>query len=186
MTGWMSWVMADMNQDDLEADRVLARQIRTDRPDFATVSDADLLARALELKPLCRRLFNQHIDQSGAAGIGRGVIGAVCAAVGQPESAMKLRASEDPEVQSFVERFDDFLGEFGSRGANEWDLYPQPGNETRSRPGAYQGYALVGRGWEPCYREHQPGRRTRTSRIADGSLVEVNGDTGAVTMLELP
>ncbi len=167
MTQWLGWVMADMNQDELETDRLDARRIRAERPDLATATDAELLARALELKPVCRHLFDQHINQSGAASIGPGVIGAVCQAIGQPEAAMRLlagvggvdsaapsyamwelsravkasstltklfdaaddsgiharlRASDDTDAQAFVQQLDDFLGEYGSRGANEWDI----------------------------------------------------------------
>lgn len=168
MTQWLGWTMGDMNQDELEADRLEARRIRSERPNLATATDAELLARALELKSTCRRLFDQHINQSGAAGIGPGVIGAVCAAIGQPEAAMRLmagvggvdsaapsyamwqlsrivrasnalteifdasgatgidarlRASDDPDVQAFVADIDEFLAEYGSRGANEWDIH---------------------------------------------------------------
>jgi len=92
MTQWLGWVMADMNQDELESDRLDARRIRSERPDLRSMTDAQLLERALELKPVCRRMFDQHINQSAAASIGPGVIGAVCAAIGQPASAMKLMA----------------------------------------------------------------------------------------------
>ena len=51
-----------------------------------------MLARAKSFEPTIRRLFNQHINQSGAASVGPGVIGAVCAAIGQPTLAMRLFA----------------------------------------------------------------------------------------------
>lgn len=175
MTQWLGWVMGDMNQDELESDRLEARRIRAERPDFSTATDAELLARAIELKAVCRRMFDQHINQSGAAGIGPGVIGAVCEAVGQPEAAMRLmagvggvdsaapsyamwelsrtvkasnalteifdatgdeginarlRASGAADVQAFVQQFDEFLAEYGSRGANEWDIHA-PSWETK-------------------------------------------------------
>mgnify|MGYP000170555262 CR=1 FL=1 len=168
MTQWLGWVMADMNQDELEADRLDAHRIRAERPDLSTSTDAELLARAFELKPVCRRLFDQHINQSGAAGIGPGVIGAVCAAIGQPEAAMRLmagvggvdsaapsyamwelsrtvkasqtltelfdaagdsgiyarlQASDHADAQAFLAQLDEFLVEYGSRGANEWDIH---------------------------------------------------------------
>jgi pyruvate,water dikinase len=92
MTAWLGWVMGDRGQDELEADRLEAHRIRSERPDLATATDAELLQRAVSLKPVVRRLFDQHINQSGAASIGPGVIGAVCAAVGQPLAAMSLMA----------------------------------------------------------------------------------------------
>jgi len=92
MAGWLGWVMGDRNQDELEADRQESRRIRDGRPDLVSLSEVELLARAVELKPVCRRLFDQHINQSGAASIAPGVIGAVAQAIGQPESVMHLIA----------------------------------------------------------------------------------------------
>lgn len=92
MTGWLGWVMGDRNQDELEADRLAARAIRDERPDLTLLSDADLYARAVALRPVIRSLFDQHINQSGAASIAPGVIGAVCAAVGDPGATMRLLA----------------------------------------------------------------------------------------------
>lgn len=90
MEQWLGWVMGDMNQSELEADRLLAREIRANRPDLRSLSQSALIERALSLRPICRRMFDQHINQSGAAAIGPGAIGAICAAVGRPEAAMQL------------------------------------------------------------------------------------------------
>lgn len=90
MTNWLGWVMGDRNQDELEADRLAARAVRASRPDLSTLSDAELLKRASSLKPMLRDLFNQHINQSGAASIGPGVLGAVCTAIGDPTATMRL------------------------------------------------------------------------------------------------
>ena len=90
MTNWLGWVMGSMEQDELEADRLEARKIRAARPDFSKLTEAELLDYAVSLRPVCRKLFNQHINQSGAASIGPGTIGAICAAVGKPEAAMRL------------------------------------------------------------------------------------------------
>ena len=90
MAGWLGWVMGDRNQDELEADRVAARVVRASRPDLSALSDAELLDRARSLKPMLRDLFSQHINQSGAASIGPGVLGAVCAAIGDPTATMRL------------------------------------------------------------------------------------------------
>ncbi len=90
MTAWLGWVMGDRNQDELEADRLVTRSLRASRPDLSTLTDADLLDRALSLRSVLRDLFSQHINQSGAAGIGPGVLGAVCAAIGDPTATMRL------------------------------------------------------------------------------------------------
>ena len=92
MTTWLGWVMVDRNQDELEADRVATLALRADRPDLRAASDAELMERARSIKPMCRHLFDQHINQSGAASIAPGVIGAVCAAIGEPTKAMRLLA----------------------------------------------------------------------------------------------
>ena len=90
MTAWLGWVMGDRNQDELEADRVATRSMRASRPDLSSLTDAELLDRALSLRPVLRDLFSQHINQSGAASIGPGVLGAVCAAIGDPTATMRL------------------------------------------------------------------------------------------------
>ncbi len=92
MTGWLGRVMGTMEQDELEADRVLSLQIRSNRPDLRTATSTELLERARELQPVTRRLFDQHINQSGAASIGPGALGAICAAIGRPEAPLALFA----------------------------------------------------------------------------------------------
>lgn len=92
LTAWLGWVMGTMNQDELETDRVDGIAARNSRPDLGSLTGAELLERARSFEPLIRRMFNQHINQSGAASIGPGAIGQVCAAIGQPEAAMRLFA----------------------------------------------------------------------------------------------
>ncbi|MGA9275354.1 PEP-utilizing enzyme [Ilumatobacter sp.] len=92
MTGWLGWVMGDRSQDELEADRRRTRAARDERPDLSALTDVELFERARSFVPMIRDLFNQHINQSGAASIGPGVIGAVCAAVGNPGASMHLIA----------------------------------------------------------------------------------------------
>lgn len=92
MEKWLAWVLGDMDQSELEADRQLARTIRRERPNLEVMSDAELLDRALKMRPVCRRMFDQHINQSGAASIGPGAIGAICAGIGRPGDAMRLIA----------------------------------------------------------------------------------------------
>ena len=92
MTGWLGWVMGTLDQSELEEQRLLARKIRDERPDLGALSEAELLERARSLRPISRDLFDMHINQSGAASIGPGVIGAVCTAVGRPEAAMRILA----------------------------------------------------------------------------------------------
>lgn len=90
MVGWLGWVMGSMEQTELEADRTFAYEFRNSRPDLRSATDAALLDRAASVRAMCRRLFNQHINQTGAASIGPGTIGGVCAAIGRPEDALGL------------------------------------------------------------------------------------------------
>jgi pyruvate,water dikinase len=169
MGGYMAWATGDMNQDELEADRLLSLEIQASRPRSADQSDRQLLDHARSLRPILRRMFDQHINQSIAASVGPGALGAVTAAVGRPTDAMRLMvgfgtvdsalpsyamwelsrsvrasasltalfdvgpiglyerlqrvaAAEDNEAAALVGRVDAFLREYGSRGANEWDI----------------------------------------------------------------
>ena len=92
MTGWLGWATVDLNQDELEADRAESIRLRGARPDFATMTEQQLIDYAVAQRPLCRRLFNQHINQSLAASVGPGVLGAICDSIGEPQTAMRLMA----------------------------------------------------------------------------------------------
>jgi rifampicin phosphotransferase len=90
MTQWLGWVMGSMDQTELQADRQLAYDFRNARPDLLKLSDLELVEYAASVRPLCRRLFDQHINQTGAASIGPGALGAICAAVGRPQDTLGL------------------------------------------------------------------------------------------------
>ncbi|MFQ5381302.1 MAG: PEP-utilizing enzyme [Dehalococcoidia bacterium] len=92
MEKWLAWVMGDMDQSELEADRLLSLEVRAKRPDFTSMSELELLDYAISLRPLCRRLFDQHINQSGAAPIPQGAIAGACAEVGREDAVMPLSA----------------------------------------------------------------------------------------------
>jgi pyruvate,water dikinase len=90
MAEYMQWATGPMTQDELEADRLDSLRIVAARPDYATLSDTELLDYALSLRPTLRRMFDQHINQSIAASIGPGVLSQICAAVGRPADAGRL------------------------------------------------------------------------------------------------
>lgn len=92
MAGWLGWVMGDMNQDEVDASTAEAHEIRAGRPDLSAESDAAVLARARAFGPTCRRMFDEHLNESGAASIAPGALGEICAALGRPEAAMRLIA----------------------------------------------------------------------------------------------
>ncbi|MEZ5225722.1 MAG: PEP-utilizing enzyme [Acidimicrobiales bacterium] len=90
MEGWLGWVMGSFDQSELQADRVTADAARASRPDLTAASDADLIARARSFAPTIKDMFSQHINQSGAASIGPGTLGAIATAMGDPTLTLRL------------------------------------------------------------------------------------------------
>jgi phosphohistidine swiveling domain-containing protein len=93
MSRWVQWATVELDQRELEADRIESLQIRRARPDFSQLSDEALLGYAVGLRPIIRRLFHQHINQSAAASFGPGIISGVCAAIGKQDWALRLVAA---------------------------------------------------------------------------------------------
>ena len=77
---------------ELRADAAQTERLVRDRPDFAELSNQELVDHARSFTPLYRRLFNRHIIVSGNSGVGTGTVAGVCAAVGRPELTMTLVA----------------------------------------------------------------------------------------------
>lgn len=75
-----------------DADRVEVEQIRADRPDLATLSDAELFTRMRSFETVLRRLFKHHIEASLKSGVGLGAMAQVTEAIGRPELALTLVA----------------------------------------------------------------------------------------------
>ena len=92
MAGWLGWATTDVTQAELQADREESLRIRAQRPDYSELSDAALLGYIVSLRPLYRRMFHQHINQSIGASIGLGILAQVCTAIGEPHWAMRLMA----------------------------------------------------------------------------------------------
>ncbi len=92
MTGWLGWATGDRDQSELEADRAESLRLKAARPDHRSMSDRELIDHAIAQRPLVRRMFNQHINQSLAASVGPGILGAICEAIGEPQTAMRLMA----------------------------------------------------------------------------------------------
>ncbi len=90
MNSYIAWATGDMENGDLEADRIESLELRARRPDHRQMSDAALVGCLLSLRPLFRRMFFQHINQSIAASFGPGMISAACAAAGHPEWSFRL------------------------------------------------------------------------------------------------
>jgi len=165
MERWLGWAMTATEQPLLEEEKAIAEQVRASRPDLSSLTDGELIERAKSFTPLIRRMFKQHINQSGAASIGLSIIGAVAEAVGDPTLTLRLvgglgdvdsaapsyemwtmsrlvrsddrlraafdegpigltaRLGSTEGATEFLAALDGFLGRFGSRGPNEWDIH---------------------------------------------------------------
>lgn len=88
----LGWVMTNTSIPEVDAEKVMTIALRQARPDLSTLSDAGLLTRARMFQPLLRKLFDSHTPPSSDSAIAPGILGAVCAALGEPEAAMKLIA----------------------------------------------------------------------------------------------
>ena len=87
---WMGRVLLVEDLPELRADRDEADAARASRPDLGAVTDDELVARARSFIPLIRRLFDRHLEVTAGSSIGTGIIGAVAAALGDPELPLLL------------------------------------------------------------------------------------------------
>ena len=90
LTRWLTWVLVDQNQSELEAGRLLALEATGHRPPLARMTDVELVEHALSLQPLCRVLASLHLNQALAASIGPSVVAAICDEISLPTNATKL------------------------------------------------------------------------------------------------
>ena len=138
---WMGGVMAAAELPGLLlADQANATAARASRPDLGTLTDGELVARARSFMPLVRQLFCRHLEVTAGSSVGPGILGAIAEAMGDPgialtlitgigdvDSALPSHAmwalsrlpADSPE---FSAGFADFIGNYGSRGPNEWDI----------------------------------------------------------------
>jgi pyruvate,water dikinase len=140
LAAWMGGVMMAADLPELRADQAAANAARADRPDLATLTDEQLLARARSFVPLVRQLFCRHLEMTAGTSIGPGVLGAIAEAMGDPTIPLRLitgigdvdsaapshamwALSRLPaDSDEFRDGFTAFVREFGSRGPNEWDI----------------------------------------------------------------
>ena len=146
-----AWVFSKQSLSDLDElteDRRMTKELRANRPVVTTMSLEALWQRYLDLIPLHRRLFAQHLFTTYMATVPVGAISAVATAVGRPDLIMPIIAGIgevdsaepshamwrlsrlDPDAAEFRDGFDAFLYEYGSRGPNEWESR-SPTWETR-------------------------------------------------------
>jgi pyruvate,water dikinase len=87
---WRDWVVSSRNQFELEQQLQLVAAEMGRAVDLDASSDAQLMERALELQPLMRELFSQHLNQTLAAMLGPRLLNNACVAVGQPAHTLRL------------------------------------------------------------------------------------------------
>ena len=88
--GHLAWVMSTTSVPEVDAEKVMTIELRRSRPDLGAASDDDIVARVRMVQPLLGKLFDSHTPPSSDSAIAPGILGAVCAAIGEPETAMKL------------------------------------------------------------------------------------------------
>ncbi len=110
----------------------------------ADASDEELHGSLFDFKPLFRHLFSTHIENTFSVALTSGAVADFCVKAEKPEllvsllggigdiesaapSAAMWRLSRlDSTSPEYVDAFDAFLADFGSRGPNEWDIAAEP------------------------------------------------------------
>ena len=88
----MGWAMSATSLPELDADRVLARAQREQRPDLPSLTDAALLARARSMVPLLQQTFENAMRVSSLASLGPGALDAICDGLGDKSLSIRLLA----------------------------------------------------------------------------------------------
>ncbi len=87
------WVLTTPDLPEVAAEEQMVNELRANRPDFASMSDQEVIDFAwANVDAHYEDLFAQHIYISFLATMPIGIITAVCSAIGQPESTLKLIA----------------------------------------------------------------------------------------------
>ena len=146
--GWVLSLSSLSDLEELTRDRLDTKALRDNRPDVGSMSNEALWQRFLDLVPVHRRMFAQHLFTTYMATVPVGIISAVATAVGRPDLIMPIIAGIGevdsaepshamwalsrmlPNSAEFDAGFEQFLYEYGSRGPNEWETR-SPSWETR-------------------------------------------------------
>jgi rifampicin phosphotransferase len=87
----MGWAMSTSSYPEQEASAQLSRQAVADRPDLATQTNEQLVARARALAgPALDDAWSLYCQSVLAASLGPGAVQAICSAIGRGEDAVKL------------------------------------------------------------------------------------------------
>jgi pyruvate,water dikinase len=89
----LQWILTAESLPELEEERAAIASLRANRPDFTTMSDAELVGFLREnMGTWFRRLFAQHLFITYCSTVPAGIIAQVCQAVGDPTLANRLMA----------------------------------------------------------------------------------------------
>lgn len=163
-------VLSETSRPDIEELTKVANDLRAARPDLASMSDADLLARSREIMTgPYRPALKAHLKMVYEGSVVTGALDETVAQMGDPSLAIKLmaglgdiasaapnqamwdlgqlvksdadltasfdkgldgleerlRSSDSAAAKEFVEKFDAFIYQFGSRSTDEWSAMPK-------------------------------------------------------------
>jgi len=132
----VGWVLSTTDYPELDEHKAVADGVRADRPDLSSLSDNELVARAREMTPLVRMMFDDHAITSSNSGIGPTILGQLVPDLmlrlisgagdvdsAAPSHAMWNLSRLDRNSDEYAVTFASFIEAFGCRGPNEWDPY---------------------------------------------------------------
>jgi pyruvate,water dikinase len=89
---YLGWVMSTTEWPEFDREKAQTVALRANRPDFAELDDAGLVAYARTTQPMLQKLFESHTRTSSGSGIAPGILFAIGQAIGDPTVPMKLLA----------------------------------------------------------------------------------------------
>ena len=88
----LMWIMSTDRCEPMEEGVALSRKVRADRPDFAALSDRQLVDHARRVVADIRTVWGAYCEVVLGAAIGPGAVAAVCDSIGRSGDAVKLFA----------------------------------------------------------------------------------------------
>jgi pyruvate,water dikinase len=88
----LEWILTATDLPELVDDQRKMAELRANRPDFAGLSDKQIIEYFRSLQPEVRRLFCTHVFISWCSTVPLGIIQGVCTELGDPTMAMRLVA----------------------------------------------------------------------------------------------
>ncbi len=132
----VGWVLSTTEYPELDEHKAVADRVRADRPDLASLCDAELVARAREMTPLVRMMFDDHAITSSNSAMGPTILGQLVPDLmlrlisgagdvdsAAPSHAMWNLSRLDRDSDEYTVAFTSFLETYGCRGPGEWDPY---------------------------------------------------------------